>query len=554
MTIVAIDFGTSNTVVCILNPDTQTPETLRLGEMSRIFKTKNLSGDVREISVVPTLIFVNKAGELVVGEKVRSQRLGQSQPDRFFKAFKRNLAADFQPPPRNIDGDTYTAESVAEQFIKTIWKQLYLQNIQPEKVIFTVPVGAFERYLDWFRDLGENLGVAEIQVIDESTAAALGYAVKRPGSLVLVVDFGGGTLDLSLVRTAVTPPLPPLTKGGRNLAPPVSLGERNLAPPLDKGGLGGVRAEVLAKSDAYVGGEDIDIWIVEDYLRQIGSSRAEVGPVGWQNLLEIAEKLKIQLSQVNEAKESWLDDENFMSYDLQLNRDKLEEILESRQLLEQLRESLDEVLSIALGKGIGKADIEQVLLVGGTSLIPAVSNLVVSYFGRQKVQTDKPFEAVAHGALALTQLASVDDYLRHSYAIRLWEPYAKAYAYSLIFRKEMKYPCQSSEELTLQVAIEGQREIRLDIGEVAEVSQAEVIFNEKGQMTSSWLNKQTDFRSLDSHHQQVCVAHLNPPGVLGIDRVSVSFEVDERRVLLATVRDLVTGKVLVEKGAIAKLQ
>ncbi|MEG4404569.1 Hsp70 family protein [Microcoleus sp. MON2_D5] len=543
MTTVAIDFGTSNTVVCIINPDTQTPETLRLGEMSRIFKTKNLSGDIREISVVPTLVFVKNAGELVLGEKVRSQRLGQSQPDRFFKAFKRNLAADFQPPPRNIDGDTYTAESVAEQFIKTIWKQLYLHNIQPDKVIFTVPVGAFERYLDWFRDLGESLGVAEVQVIDESTAAALGYAVQRPGSLVLVVDFGGGTLDLSLVRTALTPPLPPLTKGGRNLA-----------PPLTNGGLGGVRAEVLAKSDAYVGGEDIDIWIVEDYLRQIGSSRAEVGPVGWQNLLEIAEKLKIQLSQVNEAKESWFDDENFMSYDLQLNRDKLEEIMESRQLLEQLRESLDEVLSIAMGKGIGKADIEQVLLVGGTSLIPAISNLVVSYFGRQKVQRDKPFEAVGHGALALTQLASVDDYLRHSYAIRLWEPYAKAYAYSPIFSKEMKYPCQSSEELTLQVAIEGQREIRLDIGEVAEVSQAEVIFNEKGQMTSSWLNKKTDFRSLESHHQQVCVAHLNPPGVLGIDRVSVSFEVDERRVLLATVRDLVTGKVLVEKGAIAKLQ
>jgi hypothetical protein len=151
-------------------------------------------------------------------------------------------------------------------------------------------------------------------------------------------------------------------------------------------------------------------------------------------------------------------------------------------------------------------------------------------------------------------LASVDDYLRHSYAIRLWEPYAKAYAYSPIFSKEMKYPCQSSEELTLQVAIEGQREVRLDIGEVAEVSQAEVIFNEKGQMTSSLLHRQSDFRSLESHHQQVCVAHLNPPGVLGIDRVAVSFEVDERRVLLATVRDLVTGEILVKKGAIAKLQ
>jgi molecular chaperone DnaK (HSP70) len=532
MTTVAIDFGTSNTVVCILNPDTQTPETLRLGEISRIFKTKKSNGDIQEIPVVPTLVFIKEPGELVLGEKVRSQRLGQSQPDRFFKAFKRDLAADFQPPSRKLDGKIYSPESVAENFIKTIWKQLSLQNIQPDKVIFTVPVGAFERYLDWFRDLAKNLGISEVQLIDESTAAALGYAVKRPGSLVLVVDFGGGTLDLSLVRTAVTPSLPPLSKGG----------------------LEGLRAEVLAKSDAYVGGEDIDIWIVEDYLRQIGSSRAEVGEIAWQNLLEIAEKLKIQLSQVNEAKESWFNDENFMSYDLELNREKLEEILESRQLLEQLRQALDEVLSIALGKGIAKTDIEQVLLVGGTSLIPAVSNLVVSYFGRQKVKMDKPFEAVAWGALALTQLTSVDDYLRHSYAIRLWEPYAKAYSYAPIFRKEMKYPCQSSEELTLQVAIEGQREVRLDIGEVAEVSQAEVIFNEKGQMTSSLLHRQSDFRSLETHHQQVCVAHLNPPGVLGIDRVAVSFEVDERRVLLATVRDLVTGETLVKKGAIAKLQ
>ncbi|MBE9186313.1 Hsp70 family protein [Microcoleus sp. LEGE 07076] len=532
MTTVAIDFGTSNTVVCILNPDTQTPETLRFGEISRIFKTNNGSENIREIPVVPSLVFVKSPGELILGEKVRYQRLGQAQPDRFFKAFKRDLAADFQPPARNIDGETYTSESVAEQFIKTIWKQLSQQNIQPDKVIFTLPVGAFERYLDWFGDLAKFLGVAEVKLIDESTAAALGYAVKRPGSLVLVVDCGGGTLDLSLVRTAPASSV----KNSQSQSP-------NL-----------IRAEVLAKSDACVGGEDIDIWIVEDYLRQIGSSRAEVGGVGWQNLLEIAEKLKIQLSQVNEAKESWFDDENFMSYDLVLNQDKLEEILESRQLLEQLREALDELLNIAQAKGICKADIEQVLLVGGTSLIPAVSNLVVSYFGRKKVKTDLPFEAVAHGALALTELVTVDDYLRHSYAIRLWEPYAKVYSYLPIFCKEMKYPCQSSEELTLQVAIEGQREIRLDIGEVAEVSKAEVIFNEQGQMTSSLLNKHSDFRSLESHHQEVCVAHLDPPGVLGIDRVSVSFEVNQRRVLLATVRDLVTGKVLVDKGAIAKLQ
>jgi molecular chaperone DnaK (HSP70) len=86
-------------------------------------------------------------------------------------------------------------------FIQTIWTEIKKQNIEPSHLIFTVPVGAFERYLDWFRDLGQKLNVPQVSIVDESTAAALGYAVKRPDKLILVVDFGGGTLDLSLVKT-----------------------------------------------------------------------------------------------------------------------------------------------------------------------------------------------------------------------------------------------------------------------------------------------------------------------------------------------------------------
>lgn len=532
---VAIDFGTSNTVVSILEADTNSPKTIRLGSLSRLFKTNSSESD---IPVIPTLVFIKDNNQILLGEQVRSQRLGQSQPSRFFKGFKRDLAADFQPPPRLINGESYTAESVSEQFIQSIWKQLKAQKINPYQLILTVPVGAFERYLDWFREVARRLDVEQIKLVDESTAAALGYAVQRPSSLVLVVDFGGGTLDLSLVRTAPF--------GFAHGQPQLDAAKRDRETVL--------RAEVLAKSDAYIGGEDVDSWIVEDYLYQQGWSREEIGEVGWQNLLELAERLKIRLSNTQEAKESWLDEETFTSYNLQLDRDELEEILENRQFLEQLREALDEVLTIALGKGISKSDIEQVLLVGGSCLIPAVQQLIRSYFGKTKVKLDKPFEAVAHGALALNQVASVDDYLRHSYAIRLWEPYAKSYSYFTLFEKGIQYPCERGEPLTLQVALEGQREIRLDIGEVAEMAQAEVTYDSLGRMTSSQLSKQAAYRSLDSDREQVCVAHLDPPGQVGIDRISVQFEVDERRVLVATVKDLQTGKLLVEKGAIAKLQ
>jgi molecular chaperone DnaK (HSP70) len=528
MTVVAIDFGTSNTVVCTQDPVTRAPRTLRFHNLSRAFEVE--SG---QVYVVPSLVYV-QGEDFVLGEQVRSQRLGFSQPQRLFQAFKRDLTAEYRPPSRAIDGKSYDARLISEIFLKSVWQNITQQlgESQPDCVIFTVPVGAFESYLDWLREFANELGIPNVQLVDESTAAALGYAVQIPGSIVLTIDFGGGTLDLSLVRTA-------LSNNARKV----------------------VKAQVIAKSDAYIGGVDIDTWIVEHYLEQIGLSRKEVGEIGWLNLLEIAERLKIKLSHAQTAKESWFDDENFISHEIELDRTELADILETRQLLEQLRSALDEVLAIAISKGISKSEIEQVLLVGGGCQIPAIQQLVLSYFGRQRVRLDKPFEAVAHGALVLGQEVTVDDYLRHGYAIRLWEPQTRSYSYFPLFDKGTRYPCRRQDLLTLQVALDGQQEIRLDIGEVGEISQAEVSYDSKGRMTSSRLQRQSDFRSLiDPRHvttkqnAQVCIAHLNPPGKIGMDRIEVLFEVNEQRALLATVKDIQTQKILVNRGAIATLE
>lgn len=520
MSTIAIDFGTSNTVVCAYDFVTQTPYTLKFAPLSRQFETAT----GKSVTVVPTIAFVKEPNSPIFGEPVRAQRLGFAQPDRYFQAFKRDMVADFHPPPRYLDDQIYTPQIIAESFLQEIWQQVQ-QQVQPTQVILTVPIGSFERYLDWFHTVSEALNLPNVRLVDEATAAALGYAVQRPGSLVLVIDFGGGTLDISLVRTVA--------------------GERSQKV---------LKAEVLAKADAYVGGIDIDTWLVEDYLRQAGTSRMEIGEIGWQNLLEIAEQLKIRLSREKEVKESWFDDENFIAHELHFTRQQYDEILEYRQLLEQLRQAIDEVLMLAMGKGISKAEIEQVLLVGGSCYIPAVQQLILSYFGRQRVKLTKPFEAVAHGALALSQLAEVDDYLHHSYAIRLWEPYAKTYSFYPLFERGSHYPTQRKELLTLQVATEGQQEIRLDIGEVADITEAEVIFDRQGRMTSAQLNRQESFRSLDPDQNQVCVARLDPPGQVGVDRISVQFEVNEQRMLIATVRDLLTDRVLVERAAIAKLR
>lgn len=523
MTIIAVDFGTTNTVISYLPPDSHTPTTVKLDQISRVFRLRNQKGDITEVPVIPSLLFINSSHQPQIGQLVRAKRLGLSQPERFFQAFKRDLVADFQPPPREIDGVKYAAENVCQQFLEIIWETLKQQHLHPTQAVFTVPVGAFERYRDWFWQLSHHLSIPQLQLVDESTAAALGYAQKRPGALVLVVDFGGGTLDLSLVRTAF----------GEN--------EQEL------------KGEVLAKADAYVGGGDIDAWIVEDYLASINQRREDLDETTWQNLLEIAERLKIGLSGKEEAKESWLNEETFQSYEISLKRDRLEEILESRQLLDELREALDDIISTALRKGIQKGEIEQVLLTGGSSLIPAVQQLVISFFGRKRVQFSNPFEAVSHGALVAASLHTLEDYLRHSYAIRLWEPTLQQYQYYPLFEKGTAYPCEG-ETLTLQVAVEGQKEIELDIGEVAATAQlGEVSYDAQGRMTTGNISRETRFSSLAINREQVCVAHLDPSGRVGRDRVAVKFAVNERRILVGTVTDLLTQQVLVDRKEVVKL-
>ncbi len=527
MTVVAIDFGTSNTAIAIFDSDRQSPKTIKFDHISRAFATPE-----GEAWLVPSLVYVNlidgnSREKFLFGEQVKSQSLSK----RLFQGFKRDIVANYRSPAREIDGYLYDAEAIAEMFLQEIWQRLLGQGIQPTKLIFTVPVGAFDAYLNWFHHLAEKLDFPNFQVIDESTAAALGYAITRPNALVLVIDFGGGTLDLSLVRTAPIANATQITK-----------------------------AEAIAKSDAYIGGIDIDRWIAEYFLRQLGTTRSQISESTWLNILEFAEKIKIKLSLEPEVSESWWDQEKQVSHQFQLNQIGLAEILEQNQLLEQLREAIDEVLVTALNRGTSKAAIEEVLLVGGSCQIVAVQQLIISYFGKSKVSFGKPFEAVAHGALALAQAIAIEDHLRHSYAIRLWEPYLCQYSFYRLFEKGTKYPCQREEPLILQAAIAGQEEVYLDIGEVADISQAEVTYDQAGKMTSSQLLKQSDFRSLSASDRlnlsvpEVCVAKLHPRGELGSDRLAVFFEIDDRRVLIVTVSDLLTNKILINQQAIGKLE
>ena len=134
--------------------------------------------------------------------------------------------------------------------------------------------------------------------------------MTRPNALVLVIDFGGGTLDLSLVRTAPINEKSQVTK-----------------------------AEAIAKSDAYIGGIDVDRWIAEHFLRQWGIARSQISEVDWLKILKLAEQIKIKLSLVTEVTETWLD-EQMIAREMSLTQAELTDILEQNQMLHSIERFL----------------------------------------------------------------------------------------------------------------------------------------------------------------------------------------------------------------------
>ena len=481
----AIDFGTSNTVIacnneCIHIPGLSAPNS----------------------PLIPSLICFESIDRFYVGQEVLDQNLDRSPYS--FRGFKRGIGQKIGFLPQ-IDGHNLTFELIGECFLKRLLAALP----DRELLIFTVPIDSYETYGFWLQNLAEN----QIRVVDEPTAAALGYGIPEEQSRLLVIDFGGGTLDLVLIDR-----LPPDREWGwGNLLTWYRHRARRLKPA----------AKVLAKAGYNLGGMDIDRWIVQ--FLQLPAN---------QETLKLGESLKIQLSQRYQAQAHW------EGQTLTLDRSTLDQILTERKFFQRLEQALGEVLQQAR---VELGTIDRVLMVGGTSLMPQVQEWVKGKFDR--VECSRPLEAIALGALAVGNW-QLEDRLYHSYGIRYWDKRLKQHNWHPLVPKGQTYPLPQPVELILGASSPDQTAIELVIGELGEAT-TEIVF-EKGQLVNRLLD-QPLLRATPLNEAQTTIACLNPPGQPGIDRVKITFQVDEQRNLCLTVVDLVTGEKLLHNQPVVKL-
>lgn len=527
---IAIDFGTSNTVICRWNQATQKPETLKLPGLSVIA--------AQNPPLIPSLVYIENAAEnkIYLGQQVRDKGYDLTADSRFFRNFKRGIGTDIKGFLPEIDAETIDFERVGELFLTNIVAAIREVPLPVESLIFTVPVDSFEAYRHWLSQVAQTLEVEQVRMLDEPTAAALGYGLGDR-EILLVIDFGGGTLDLSLVRldrSTAKKPLGFILKWG----------EKFLA---ETGTQQAKTARVLAKAGQNLGGSDIDNWLVDYFAETQGLPKSPL-------TTRLAEKLKIQLSLQRQASEVFFDDENFESYELELGRDRFESILKEHDFFDSLDRATGQVLQQARRQGIEVADIDAVLLVGGTVKIPAIQDWIKQYFDAAKIRSEQPFEAIARGALQLSQGVEIKDFLYHSYGIRYWDRRQKAHNWHPLIKSGQPYPMSEPVELILGASVNSQPSIELILGELgAAAGETEVFFDGDRLVTRQLSGGQTSVQPLNDTDGGRSIANLTPPGNPGSDRIKVLFRVDEERFLRITVEDLLTNETLLSDRFVVQL-
>ena len=537
MNAIAIDFGSSNTVIARWNIATNQPETM-------IFENLNRPAPLN--GLVPSLVYVQNAqAEIVeIGQRVIDQGKDRPQP-RLFNQIKRRLVTNVNYVPK-LDGVKITPEWLGNQFLRELSKELRSQQIFASEIILTAPVQAYEKYLRWLEESSTEifapnlptLQTPRIRILDEPTAAALGYEAIAPSALVLVIDFGGGTLDLSLVRL---PKSENIAKWGEQIG-------------VNRNEWTEHKAEAIAKTGYTIGGEDIDQWLVQDYLE----SREEIADLSILKFL--MERIKITLSETEIASEIFFDLTTQSAIEISYTRPQLEKLLERKGFYRVLQLAIDELINRSFNKGILKGDIKHILLVGGCTLIPSVCSFVENYFKMGKVYSHKPFEAIAHGALMLSQGVSLQDYLFHSYAIRYWDRSAEQWKYQQLFRRGQVYPTRRPVELLLRATQPNQSEIALTIGELESrpIGAAEISFDGDRIVMQFGQKARETFQPLqaDANGEGMpqAIAMLDPLGQPDCDRLKVLFSISDKRELLVTAIDLLTQRQLLTDYPVAKLQ
>lgn len=346
--VIGIDLGTTNSCVSVIENDTPV-------------MIPGASGGI----TTPSIVAFTKGGQRLVGESARRQAV--TNPDRTISSVKRHMGTDWKI---RIDGTDYHPQTISAMILMQLKADAEkFLNEEVKEAVITVPAYFNDIQRQATKDAGRIAGLEVKRIINEPTSAALAYGLDHgEAQKVMVYDLGGGTFDVSIIE----------------------IGEGVI--------------EVLATSgDNHLGGDDFDQrivqWLVQEFKKE---TRVDVSGdfAAMQRIRDGAEQAKKELSSAESAKIvlPYLTKRRGedLHLDMTLTRAKFEELI--RDLLERTAEPVRSALGDAR---ISPADLDRVLLVGGSTRIPAVQEKVRELTGKMPSKNINPDECVAKGAAIL---------------------------------------------------------------------------------------------------------------------------------------------------------
>ena len=462
---VGIDLGTTNSVVSVLEGGD--PVVIANAEGSR---------------TTPSVVAFAKDGEVLVGEVAKRQAI--TNPGRTIRSVKRHMGTGWT---QSADGKDYTAQEISARTLQKLKRdaEAYLGTTVDQAVI-TVPAYFDDAQRTATTEAGQIAGLEVLRIVNEPTAAALAYGLGKDGDdqTILVFDLGGGTFDVSVLE------------------------------------IGDDVFEVKAThGDTSLGGDDWDQaiidWLVTSFKNDHGVDLG-ADPMAEQRLKEAAEKAKIELSQVQQTQIQLpfvtATDAGPLHLDYSLSRARFQEL--TADLLKRCRSPFEQAVADA---GLTKGQVDHVILVGGSTRMPAVAELVQEITGREPSKNVNPDEVVAIGAAiqAGVLVGEVKDVLLLDVTPLSLGIETKGGVMTRLIERNTTIPIQRSEVFT--TAEDGQPSVEIHVLQ--------------GEREMSQFNKTLGKFQL-----------INlPPAPRGTPQIEVTFDIDANGIVHVSAKDRATN-------------